>query len=119
MHFQPYPANPSFKPPPPLSDALRSEIYKSFMDNPKENNVRELSARYNLSLKRVEAILRLKGLEAHWIQVRVAQCFWRGFPSRREEFMMLRNTISLEDTYMVTLFSCLKSISLHFLCFSV
>ena len=44
------------------------------MANPTENNVRALSQRFGLSLKRVDAILRLKGLEAHWEEVRLR--FW-------------------------------------------
>ncbi|KAF7302500.1 hypothetical protein HMN09_00884300 [Mycena chlorophos] len=60
----PFAMNPSFKPPPPISDALRSRMYAQYMDNPDLNSVRALSQRYHISLKRVEAILRLKGLEA-------------------------------------------------------
>jgi len=62
----PFPMNPSFKPPPPLSDIVRQKIYTEFMANPKKNSVRVLSQRYHLSLKRVDAILRLKGLEHAW-----------------------------------------------------
>jgi hypothetical protein len=40
-----------------------------FMADPIKYSIRELGARYHLSLKRVEAILRLKGLEAHWKKV--------------------------------------------------
>ncbi|KII93970.1 hypothetical protein PLICRDRAFT_411327 [Plicaturopsis crispa FD-325 SS-3] len=64
----PFPLNPSFKPPIPVSDKLRTKIYVEFMTDPQENNVRVLSDKYQLSLKRVDAILRLKGLEAHWIK---------------------------------------------------
>lgn len=39
------------------------------MSNPLKNTVRELSQRYHLSMKRVDAILRLKGMEAAWIKV--------------------------------------------------
>jgi len=60
--------NPSFKPPAPVSDALRTKIYQDFMKNPEVNNVRALSQRYHLSLKRVDAILRLKGMEHAWIK---------------------------------------------------
>jgi hypothetical protein len=73
-YLQPFPANPSFRPPPPISDALRSKIYNLYMADPQLNSVHELSARYHLSLKRVDAILRLKGLEAHWIKVRLCYC---------------------------------------------
>lgn len=67
--YQPFPLNPSFKPPTPVSDALRNTLYESFMDNPKANSVRNLASRYHLSIKRVDAILRLKGLEESWIKV--------------------------------------------------
>jgi len=36
------------------------------MANPTVNDVRLLATRYGMSIKRVDAILRLKGLEAHW-----------------------------------------------------
>jgi len=36
------------------------------MSNPELYNVRVLSERYGISMKRVDAILRLKGLERHW-----------------------------------------------------
>ncbi|EPQ60317.1 hypothetical protein GLOTRDRAFT_52353, partial [Gloeophyllum trabeum ATCC 11539] len=62
----PFPLNPSFQPPAPLSDKLRSRFYEEYMEDPNANSVRELSSRYGLSIKRVDAILRLKGLEAHW-----------------------------------------------------
>lgn len=64
--------NPSFKPPPPVSDVLRTHIYNEFMKDPGNNNVRALSQRYHLSLKRVDAILRLKGMEKAWIKVSCA-----------------------------------------------
>ena len=63
--------NKSFKPPIPISDAARSRIYADYMADPETNNIRALSQRYHLSLKRVEAILRLKGLEAAFVKVRV------------------------------------------------
>jgi len=47
---------------------MRRAIYEEFMEDPIQNNVRVLSQRYNLSLKRVEAILRLKGMEKAWIK---------------------------------------------------
>jgi hypothetical protein len=61
--------NPSFKPAPPISDAIRQEMYIQFISDPVENSVRQLSLRYNISLKRVDAILRLKGLEHSWYKV--------------------------------------------------
>ena len=40
------------------------------MADPETNSVRILAERNHLSMKRVDAILRLKGLEEHWKQVR-------------------------------------------------
>jgi len=39
------------------------------MADPEANSVRSLAGRYHLSIKRVDAILRLKGLEKSWIKV--------------------------------------------------
>ncbi|KAJ7684000.1 eukaryotic mitochondrial regulator protein-domain-containing protein, partial [Mycena rosella] len=64
----PFPMNPSFKPPPPISDAIRSRMYADYMLDPETNSVRALSQRYHTSLKRVEAILRLKGMEAAYVK---------------------------------------------------
>ncbi|KAJ7216789.1 eukaryotic mitochondrial regulator protein-domain-containing protein [Mycena haematopus] len=64
----PFPMNKSFKPPIPISDAARSRIYADYMADPETNSIRALSQRYHLSLKRVEAILRLKGLEAAYVK---------------------------------------------------
>ena len=61
--------NPSFKPPTPVSDRLRTTIWERFVDNPEVNSVRALAERYGLSLKRIDAILRLKGMEQSWIKV--------------------------------------------------
>jgi len=60
--------NPSFKPPAPVSEAIRTMIYRSYMLDPVKNNVRVLSQRYRLSMKRIDAILRLKGMERDWLK---------------------------------------------------
>jgi hypothetical protein len=70
---RPFPLNPSFKPPIPVSDELRTSIYRQFMANPEQNSVRVLAGKYYLSMKRVDAILRLKGLEEHWKQKKPLQ----------------------------------------------
>ncbi|VDB84328.1 unnamed protein product [Peniophora sp. CBMAI 1063] len=64
----PFPQNPSFKPPVPVSNALKNAIFDQFMADPQANSVRALASKYHLSIKRVEAILRLKGLEQHWVK---------------------------------------------------
>lgn len=62
----PFPMNPSFRPPVPLSNAERSEMYRAFMADPKANSVRALSQKHGVSMKRIDAILRLKGMEEAW-----------------------------------------------------
>ncbi|KAJ7665200.1 eukaryotic mitochondrial regulator protein-domain-containing protein [Mycena polygramma] len=65
----PFPMNPSFRPPIPISDATRSRMYADYMLDPITNSVRNLAQRHHTSMKRVEAILRLKGLEAAYVKV--------------------------------------------------
>jgi len=60
--------NPSFRPPPPVSDGLRQVIFDAHVSNPELNSVRALSQRFGMSLKRIEAIVRLKALEFKWKQ---------------------------------------------------
>lgn len=86
-HMQPFPLNPSFRPPTPLSDAHKTRIYRSFVDAVKSQSeqsstssskstsssssasksetyfVRKLAMQYNLSMDRIRAIVRLKALE--------------------------------------------------------
>jgi predicted xylose isomerase-like sugar epimerase len=45
------------------------------MLDPEVNNVRALAAQHGISIKRVDAILRLKGLEAAWKKVRICLSF--------------------------------------------
>lgn len=73
---QPFPLNPSFRPPTPLSHNQKEKIYKEFIaslksdsqknaDEPKSEtyHARKLALKYNLSLDRIKAIVRLKALE--------------------------------------------------------
>lgn len=61
--------NPSFSPPPPVSNALKTKIYLEHLFDPEKNNIRVLSARHSVSIKRVDAIIRLKRLEEQWQEV--------------------------------------------------
>ncbi|KAI1793146.1 eukaryotic mitochondrial regulator protein-domain-containing protein [Ganoderma leucocontextum] len=65
----PFPLNPSFKPPTPISDSIRTAIWNDYIADPAVFNVRVLAQRHGLSIARVDAILRLKGLEEHWRKV--------------------------------------------------
>ncbi|TPX46829.1 hypothetical protein CcCBS67573_g10292 [Chytriomyces confervae] len=62
--FAPFPLNPLFKPQPPLSDAMRSEIYAAYTSNPSVESPLKLANQHSISVARVEAILRLKALQA-------------------------------------------------------
>ncbi|KAI0800675.1 eukaryotic mitochondrial regulator protein-domain-containing protein [Fomes fomentarius] len=62
----PFPLNPSFKPPTPISDRVRTSIWNDFMADPERSSARNLAERYGLSIARIDAILRLKGVEAQW-----------------------------------------------------
>jgi len=64
--WQPFPMNPSFKPPPPISDRQKTAMWKQWAAAPSKGTMRMMSMRYNLSQKRVAAILRLKSMEAAW-----------------------------------------------------
>jgi hypothetical protein len=46
-------------------------MFDMFMQDPFRNGPRRLAKRFNISLKRVDAILRLKGLEKAWVKVSV------------------------------------------------
>lgn len=80
--LQPYPTNPTFRPPPPLSDTLREMIYQEYffpdkystvpasqfanVEQSKTGNINQLSVKYGISKARIEAILRLKMQEKEW-----------------------------------------------------
>lgn len=53
--------NPFFKPQPPLSDNTKEEIWLKFTQE--GQTPRKIGTDYGVSLKRVEAILKLKKLE--------------------------------------------------------
>ncbi|KAL1708277.1 eukaryotic mitochondrial regulator protein-domain-containing protein [Schizophyllum commune] len=61
--LSPFPMNPSFRPPPPISDAKKELMWTLFQQDPDANSQLNLSRKFGVSLKRVDAILRLKGLE--------------------------------------------------------
>lgn len=101
MFNQPFPLNESFKPPTPLSDALKSTIYNAFAaavsthtDKSESYHVRQLSARYGLSLDRIRAIVRLKALEANTTDKSLLQ---HKFNAVMESTLGVQRGPSLED----------------------
>lgn len=82
LTFQPFPLNPSFKPPTPISNVQKERIYSAFVaakkgkegssqrhseagEEPKSETyyARQLALQFGLSIDRVKAIVRLKALE--------------------------------------------------------
>ncbi|CAO3648476.1 unnamed protein product [Cunninghamella blakesleeana] len=59
----PFPNNPLFQPRPPITDNKREEIYQLYLSDKSTWTVRQLAVKYGLSLKRIEAILKLKSSE--------------------------------------------------------
>jgi len=62
----PFPMNPTFRPPRPNSSGLRDFIFKLHVKDPETNSVRALASEFGLSVGRVEAIIKLKGVEQKW-----------------------------------------------------
>ncbi|OZJ05508.1 hypothetical protein BZG36_01917 [Bifiguratus adelaidae] len=60
---QPYPLNPEFKPRAPVADTVKEQIYETYLSDPRKWTPRQLGTKYQLAIKRVEAILRLKAAE--------------------------------------------------------
>jgi len=59
----PFPMNPLFKPVLPLSNVVREKIFQQYASDPDIWTVRKLAAEYSISLRRVDAILKLKAQE--------------------------------------------------------
>ncbi|KAG2226153.1 hypothetical protein INT45_003298 [Circinella minor] len=59
----PFPSNPLFQPRPPLTDAARQEIYDTYTENPEDWSSRKLATKFGISMRRVEAVLKLKEAE--------------------------------------------------------
>ncbi|CAE6401107.1 unnamed protein product [Rhizoctonia solani] len=76
----PYPDNPTFKPPTPLSDVVKTFIYDQYLkvlqpavskSESHAQTVRTLSEQFGISIARVEAIIRLKDYERQYQKVSV------------------------------------------------
>lgn len=62
----PFPQNPHFKSQPILSEGSREIIYKDVME--KGLPIKAVSAKYNVDVRRVAAVIRLKEIEKRWIK---------------------------------------------------
>ncbi|PVF99866.1 hypothetical protein CPB86DRAFT_265014 [Serendipita vermifera] len=62
----PFPSNPTFKPPTPISDKTKTQIFNLHLRD--KISEQELSQRFGLGIGRIKAILRLKKLEQLWMK---------------------------------------------------
>lgn len=85
----PFPSNPSFDPPPPISQRYKDAMWALHLKDPKEYNLRFLSQHYGLTLERTHAVLRLKALEAE-MTVKVSSRFDVLQPSQDESKKHIR-----------------------------
>ncbi|KAJ1897872.1 hypothetical protein LPJ66_003103 [Kickxella alabastrina] len=65
---KPFPLNPYFRPRAPIPDAKKEALYAEYLQAPEKNTPRVLGEKYSISLKRVEAILKLKAIEHHMVE---------------------------------------------------
>ncbi|CAG8622838.1 16758_t:CDS:2 [Acaulospora morrowiae] len=91
----PFPMNPYFKAQPPLSDTFKEVVWDMFMQG---ITIREIGTKMGISLKRVEAILKLKKLEKDMIAQGLT--IQRSFSSHMEKMLGARSILSeeLSDT---------------------
>ena len=61
--------NPTFDPPTPTPEHVKNEIYSQHTRDPNVNNARTLSSKHGISIKRIDAIIRLKQVENQWGKV--------------------------------------------------
>lgn len=59
----PFPLNPAFRPPPPVHQSVRDDMWRLHNEAPTQWTIRSLADKFRVSLPRAEAILRLKALE--------------------------------------------------------
>ncbi|KAJ2077662.1 hypothetical protein H4R24_005000 [Coemansia sp. RSA 988] len=65
---RPFPLNPAFRPRSPLTDQIKEAIYKKYLNDPLRNTPRVLGEIYKVSIKRIEAVLKLKAIEYHMVK---------------------------------------------------
>jgi hypothetical protein len=64
--------NPSFRPPPPLGDEMQEALYREMQSGKK--TLGEISAEFNVGRARLDAIRKLKEIEAEYRR-QVSKCF--------------------------------------------
>ncbi|CAO3587136.1 unnamed protein product [Absidia cylindrospora] len=98
----PFPNNPLFQPRPPLSDTKREEIYQLYTSDPETWTIRQLAVKFGYSLKRIDAILKLKSseknMEAQGIPLQ------RQFTKSMEQYMGANQPASLLQEPLIDIF---------------
>ena len=101
--LRPYPLNQGFRSQPVLSEDLREMLYIQTVEQ--GHDLSSVAATFGVDLRRVAAVVRLKTIEKQWqAEVSAVMCL-SSYPSAA---LMIPNfnSISLEDTYMVTKNAC-------------
>lgn len=62
--IQPFPTNPSFQPPPPISDVIMTQIDQELRSG--EKTIGQIATQFSVSKARIEAIAKLKEVEAEF-----------------------------------------------------
>ena len=92
----PFPMNRAFRSQAVLSEELKDAIWKRVMEDGK--SVRDVSATLGVEMRRVAAVVRLKGVEKNWEnQVCHTVCHPFACQTITDLFMMRKTSISLED----------------------
>ncbi|KAJ2663762.1 hypothetical protein IW148_002320 [Coemansia sp. RSA 1199] len=92
----PFPLNPYFNPRPPIADSVKESLYKDYLEDPVRNTPRVLSEKYRISIKRAEAIIKLKAIEHHMVAYGkiVAQ---KNFTSGMESMLSVRSVTGIME----------------------
>ena len=100
--LRPFPNNKEFWSQAVLSEGLRETIWQRIMRE--GHSVREVSAKLGVEMARVGAVVRLMEIEKEWQRI-VSLTHRHGVSSHIASMMIVKNSISLEDNYMVMKFT--------------
>jgi len=96
--MRPYPLNQSFRSQPVLSESLREQLYTQVVHY--KHDIPSVAATFGVDVRRVAAVVRLKTVERQWESEVSDMCIIHSAVL----MIPFKNSISLEDTYMVTHF---------------
>ncbi|KAJ2721642.1 hypothetical protein GGI07_003826 [Coemansia sp. Benny D115] len=98
---RPFPLNPFFRARPPVPDSTKEAIYASYLKDPVKNTPRVLGQKFGISIVRAEAILKLKAIEHHMVELNgfVAQ---KKFTKGMEDMMGVSSKQQLNSERLLT-----------------